>query len=376
MKISRLAFCAVIIALVLYASVVNVSVQCPVVSRMAMPKGSEILKVKPAQVCKFLSFSTIVYAQETGINQEEAFLKKMPQDILERIAEKGRPDVRGMLDRNRQGWLHPRFQMPAALYLIVAASQGSESRANDAWRAIDAVFERQTEAGNFQLGSFNGKKPGRMDDLSGVSFWLNSLCHAILVVQQSDMAAAFDERIKVLMPKIKKTAYWLADGCDELKSYDVQAANRLFHDANAFGFSGLLLNDENLKSIGRDFLEAGLKLQREDGVFMEKGGHDSGYQAVSLMLLQSYAIYFPEERLNQAIERGIKWELSRVKDNGEIEVAGNTRTGLGQEEFFGKIKDVSYESAVLAFLYYAGRTGSQDTTATAERIYKYVTLKR
>ena len=349
------------------------------VDEMARSSLKESKIVRPAYRTVIIVFaaifsSQVIFAKQN--NHEIVLLKSMPQEILEKIAQKGLPDENGMVGENRKGWLHPRFQGAATFCLIFAALEKREKQALAAWQAIESVFELQTDQGNFQSGSFQGKEPTRIDDLSGVSFWLADLCHALLVVRESELAPVLEEKIAILLPKIKKTAYWLVQGENELKRYDAQSANRLFYDSDAFAFSGLLLNDQNLMERGKEFLESALKLQSKEGVFQEYEGFDSSYQAVSLVRLQLYAIYFPEERLDQAIEQGLQWELGRIKENGEVRVSGNARTGLGQEQFLGRPKETSYEQVVLALLYYGARTNNHKAIATAEQVYKFATKNK
>lgn len=303
---------------------------------------------------------------------EVEIINSLPREIISRIAGTGRPDANGMVGKNRNGWLHVSFQRGAMLYLSVASSYADEKRTKDAWRAIDAAFRKQTPEGNFLSGEFKGKKPSLGDDLSGTSFWLGELCHTILIVRESKLEPLFEDRINELLPKIQKTADWLARNKDTLLAYDCHAPNRLFFDAQAFGFSGILLNNDDLKQLGKEFADAGLRLQRNDGVFLEKGGHDSSYQAVALLKLQYYAIRFPCGSFEDAINRGTEWEMGRIKPNGEVDVSGNTRTGLGQEKFMGRAKDVNYSEVILSLLYYSARTGNKKASETAENIYQYV----
>ncbi len=308
-----------------------------------------------------------------GTNTEATILKKMPDEIIERVALAGRPDEMGMVGRNRENWIHVVFQRHAMLYLEVAAIRGDKRRVDDAWRAIDVAFDRQTRIGNFEIGHYKGLKPTRLDDLSGVSFWIAHLCHAIIVLNQSDLSKTYTERVEILLPKIKKSISWLYEGRRELYEYDSEAPNRLFFDALAFGLSGILLDDEELKKIGKQFAQEGLKLQREDGVFLEKKGHDSSYQAVALLRLFYYGSSFPDAEISRAIKRGIEWEINRVKSNGEVDVSGNTRTGLGQEQFLGRPKDVDYKEVILSLLYYGVSMNDENAVDAAIRVFQYYT---
>lgn len=287
-------------------------------------------------------------------------LRKMPVEQLSRLAFIGRPDEKGLVGRNRDGWLHARMQASGAFYLAAAAAIANPKAADDAWRTVDAAFEHQTPEGNFQVGAFLGKLPTASDDLVGVSFYLADLCHALLVVQDSLLADSFRPRIEKLKPKVERAVRWLSQGKDKLEEFNADAPDRLFVDAQAFALAGVFLKDDELRRLGKHFLDLGLKHVRADGVIVEKDGHDSSYQATSLLRMQVYSIYVPDEQLSAAIDRAAAWERGRIKANGEVDVTGNTRTGLGQEKFLGRDKNVNYPDVVLALFYYGVRTDKKD----------------
>src|SRR5712671_5222404 len=71
-------------------------------------------------------------------------LRKMPVESLSRLAFIGRPDDKGLVGRNRDGWLHARMQASGAFYLAAAAALANPKAADDAWRTVDATFDHQT----------------------------------------------------------------------------------------------------------------------------------------------------------------------------------------------------------------------------------------
>lgn len=309
---------------------------------------------------------------QAGTQTQAELLAAMPREIIDTLAGSGRPDKNGLVGTNRrEGWIHAALQRGAMLMLSVGAARGDKAVAEDAWRAIDAVFSRQKPEGNFESGSFQGRTQSRGDDLSGTSFWLSELCEALLVVRESPLADQFKERIDALLPKIRSAAHWLAAGEAELARGDSKAPNRLFFDAKAFGFAALLTDDDSLMPAGERFFEAGLKMQREDGAFDERGGGDTSYQAVNLLKLQVLALRFPQKRLSEVVSRGMKWELARILPTGEVSTAENTRVRPGGESFLGHEKAVNYGEVVLALLYYSASTGDKQAADAAARSFKF-----
>ncbi len=288
-------------------------------------------------------------------------LKKIPDEFITRIGG-ALPDKNGFVGHNHSGFKGSAFQRGATLTLAIAAARGDRKRAEDCWRAVEATFARQKEAGHF------GDPP------TSVAFWLCELCRSLLVVQQSPLAKDYQDRIANLLPKLRKAADWLATQQAALIKADGDTPNRLLFSAEAFGFAGILLQDEKLVAAGKDFLNRSLKLYRdEDGVFLEHGGGDSSYQAVNLLRLQEIVIHFPDPKLEAAIRQGMKWELARIAADGTVSTEGNTRVRPGGEKFMGTEKQVNVGEITLALLYFHLRTGDAEALAAAQRVRSHYT---
>lgn len=287
-----------------------------------------------------------------------ALLKQMPEQLLDR-AGGAYPDRDGMVGHNRGGFKASAFQRGATVKLTIAAARGDKPRAADCWRAVEAAFAHQRQEGHFG------------DPASSVAFWLCELCRSLLVIQQGPLAGDYQERIDALLPKVRRAIDWLAGQRKVLLKEDGHTPNRLFFDAEAFEFAGLLLKDDKLITIGKDFLSRGMKLYRdEDGVFLEHGGGDSSYQAVCLLRLQEIVLHFPDARIEAAIRKGVQWELGRIGLDGTVSTAGNTRVRPGGEKFLGQEKQVNIGEITFALLYYHARTGDTNALAAIERMHK------
>ena len=296
--------------------------------------------------------------------QQLAVLEKMPKELL-RYTGGARPDADGLVGHNRGEFKSPEFQRDAMRYMIRAIVRQDRKGIDDGWRAIDATFRRQTEKGNFgQRGTPHGGP-------SAVAFWLADLDQAILVLRESKFGPEYKERIDRLALAILKAARWLAQPRyqERLKHDDADAPNRLLFDALAFGLSGVLADDAELKRTGRRFVDLALsRFRPADGVFLEKGGADSSYQAVATLNLQVWSLYFPDKDVETAIDQAVRWELGRIAGDGRVDVTGNTRTGLGQERWMGREKGVNLSEITLCLLYYYARTGDRPSLEAARRI--------
>jgi hypothetical protein len=84
-----------------------------------------------------------------------------------------------------------------------------------------------------------------------------------------------------------------------------------------------------------DAVKAGIALQHQTGYFRERGGFDVSFHGEALVYLLRYydhaATAEMRRFLDAPIRRALVWLESRVQPTGVIAVAGNTRSGFGQE---------------------------------------------
>jgi hypothetical protein len=319
----------------------------------------------PSSLIPYLSSLILLFCLPASA-QEFSLLQRMPPDLL-RYTGGARPDADGMVGYNRgpEGFKSPEFQRGAMHYMVRAIVRGDRRCTAEGWTAIDATFRYQTEEGGFSRPGAPHGGP------SAAAFWLADLGQAVLVLRESELAAEYKDRIERLVPKIHKAARWLAKPPyrQRLERDDAEAPNRLLFDALAFGLSGLLADDAQLRQMGRHFVDLAMAQYRPaDGVFLEKEGGDSSYQAVAALKLQVWTLHFPDETLEAAIGRAVRWEIGRVGRDGQIDITGNTRTGFGQERWMGHEKGVNLSEITLCLLYFHARTGDPRALAAAQRI--------
>ena len=94
--------------------------------------------------------------------------------------------------------------------------------------------------------------------------------------------------------------------------------------------SGQEIRDTGLTSKGQQLLQWVLSVQRENGVFPERGGHDSHYQAISVLALANLYTHTHSDdirmKLHSVLKTGLEWLQSRISARGFINDRGNTRT--------------------------------------------------
>ena len=295
---------------------------------------------------------------------EYALLQKIPKSVLDHIAFDAKPDANGAMQANVTGWTSVVYQRIAIPSIWTGAVENDPSKIDEAWPAVDLAFSHQRGDGSFAMA---GGKPMPPTDMS---FWLEALCHSILVLQESPQHEHYAARIAALRPKIRSAVKWLHrdENLATLLRGDILDVNRLLIDATAFLTTSLVLDDASLRPTGTSFLREALKHQLPDGTFLEIGGFDSSYQSVSLLHGTYYALRSDDSALRAALERALRLELSSINSSGVVDISRNTRT-RGQEQVAGHPKTPDYRSIILG-LYYSGLyLGNDRAVRTAASVY-------
>jgi biotin operon repressor len=300
---------------------------------------------------------------------------------LEVIARPGaNVDAAGLLNENRRfGRMYsPRFQLGGGAALRVGIHQDNPAMARAGFRAIAAGSRAIAADGevvsflppNAPVGA--ELRPG--DRASGAAFYLSDACTGLLVLEASpraDEVASAAQRAAVLAA-MGRAISWLARNSDPLLAVDRAAPNRLLYDALAFQSCGALVGDAHGMAQSRTFVAAALAQLRDDGVFVEQGGHDTSYQAVSVRLALDVLLsgYTGEDAaaLQGAWLNGARWLSGRIMADGRIDSSGNTRTCGGGESFLGRRKRVSPPSVYAALIYAAELSSDGDLRGAAGRL--------
>jgi hypothetical protein len=304
--------------------------------------------------------SLMAHAAEPNRTAEYELLKKMPTSMLEEMM----PAQVGTIVMGRGG----------CRYLLAAVELGTEERANDAWKSIEAMFATQVEDGGFAGGGKPGDLPITVYSIrvENAYFFLQELGRAFLALQASPLEPAFRDRIAELRPKLRKTCDFIQRGYATILPKVGHTANRLVIAAKAFGLCGLLLDDEQMQDSARKLVKLALERRDDEGVFLERGGRDSSYNAVVILMGQHLSISLPNPELDAAIEKAMRWQRTRIKPTGEIEIEGNTRTGTGKElAGSGHIKQVNYREVAEALWYYGMLHNEPETVHLAEQVHDW-----
>jgi hypothetical protein len=214
-------------------------------------------------------------------------------------------------------------------------------------KQLEWGFARMKEDGSFDCD----------DAFHSASFLVETTAHSILLIEASPMAGRFQTRVDALKKPLLKCALWMASPVNFRAAENQRIyGHRRFLVGCGLMQSALIHDHEELRRVALYFIQDGIRLQRQDGAFPEKGGHDSSYHAVALIYLQRLLLVTPEEfqqpSWHLAAQSGNAWLASRIDPQGVVSVKGNTRTGSGQEVGrTGTVKKVNRPEVAMALLY-------------------------
>jgi hypothetical protein len=277
----------------------------------------------------------------------------------------------GAVGRNQSSFSDVAAQRDVLWLTMRGLAEDNKALLDASMRALEYAFRHQTREGNFR----NGRGVSAVKAVGVDAFFIQAYARIQLFISASPYSREFAPRFAALRPKLGRALTWLRNNRNELYRQDRYATNRLFFDGIAFGLGAQLTGDAASSAIAEEFIKAALANQSADGSFNEHHGYDSSYQAVSILNMGALMTHLDNQqiidRLQSPFDRAVAWQRTRIKQSGEVVVTGNTRTGLGQETFLGKEKEVNYPEVALSLLYVSYLRQDPSALALGERVIKY-----
>lgn len=308
------------------------------------------------------------------VNEYE-LLRRLPPELSFALMNQGEPDEQGFVGvhRDLKLWLQAGRQRNGCWYLIGAIIANDRARAKRAWTSVEATFARQEADGGFEATQQPNRDrlPTHPEKVETAFFYLQELGHALLILRDSPLAPQFHDRMEALRPRLLRAMEYLNAGYDVIVPKVGHTANRLLIAAKAFGLCGVYLGHEPSLGKARELVRLALERRDAEGVFLEAGGRDSSYNAVSLLFGRALWFHLPDPELGAALDRAMVWQLSRIRPDGTVMADGNTRTGLGQEKgLFGGTKNINKREVALALCFHGLVHDDPALIALAARVFE------
>lgn len=212
------------------------------------------------------------------------------------------------------------------------------------------------------------------DAFHSAGFLVESTSRSLLLIAASPFSSDFTAETGALLPPLLTCARWLASPANfrAAESQRVYTHRRFLLGCGLMQCS-LLADQPALRRAALYFIQDGIRLQRHDGAFPEKGGHDSSYHAVAMIYLHRILNITPpadrDPAWSGAADRAATWLLARIDADGRVSTKGNTRTGAGQETTrSGAIKGVNHREIAHALLGHHHRLGQPGLPELATKV--------
>jgi hypothetical protein len=276
-------------------------------------------------------------------------------------------------DRTHQGRWYIEEQRRGDVAIAAGIAHNDTGAIDRGMKAFEWGFRQQGPDGSFDC----------RDAFHSTSFFVESVAHSCLLLQQSPFADKYRAQIGAMKPKLRAAARWMVDPKNRLPGEVKNApyAHRRYLVAAALGQTGVLCKDQRLVDVSKEFIWEGIALQAPEGYNPEKGGHDASYHALGVVLALRYyttvADRATRDALKPMLHRAIAWLATRITPDGDIDPTGNTRTGNEQEkDRAGKAKGLNYGYAFRAFEYWSMISGDESYHQLAKRVADFDALQK
>ena len=277
---------------------------------------------------------------------------------LYRLSASDNFDADGAAGANRKGYRWIEEQRQGAEWVLRGRVQGRSDWVERGWKQLDWGLARQQGDGDF----------GSKDPFHSTSLFIEALARSCIL----DPDGANDTRLEGLT----RGAHWLMRVDIEGRGTqgNLPYTHRRYILAAAFGQAAHVTRIATFGTKAVEWARQGLALQRPDGTNPEKGGYDSGYQMVGVLMSLRYLPVCTDPQLRAQlramVQTAVAPELARLRPDGRIDAAGSTRIEK-EHARSGKVKEVPYAEIMQALVYGAQAVPRPDWVEPAQRIAGY-----
>jgi len=315
----------------------------------------------------FFLMPVVAWAGDFGLVVSDGFKevvntpRRVPADWRECS---GAVSVNKEWEKTGKGMWYVEMQRDGGRWVQAGLAHGNRETVEWGLKQLRWGFSRMREDGSFDCD----------DAFHSASFLVEATSHSILLIDESPFADELKEQVDELKGPLLRCALWMISPANfrAAESQRIYAHRRFLLGCGLLQ-CGMIHRHAEVMRVATYFIEDGMRLQRPDGVFPEKGGHDSGYHAVALIYLQRLILTAPDDLRHgawrESADRGMKWLLGRIDESGEVKVAGNTRTGGGQEVGrTGVVKQVNLPEVATSLFYGGALSGDAKFEALARKV--------
>lgn len=326
----------------------------------------------------FVLAASVVFGGKARWQSEYDMLMTLPAGLMPSLLV-SEPDTNGLIGYHKEvgKWHQAGMQRGGARHFLGGVLAGDIERMERGWMSIEATFARQKENGDFLVVPRDFDRGPRTFDIRVETnyFYLQACMQALLVLRDSPYAPRFHHRVEALKPKIARAADFIMSGKEGIVAKVGHTANRVFIAAKALGLAGVYLGNADYIAESKRLSAIALTLVDDEGVFLEGGGRDSSYNAVSVLFGQIVELYLPDPAFEAGMRRAVDWQLTRITGDGDVLAAGNTRTGPQGELTQGGTggpKKINRREVAVALIYHGLMYDRPEATAAGMRVVEWM----
>jgi hypothetical protein len=269
-------------------------------------------------------------------------------------------------DQSHEGKWYIELQRPGGDLIDGGVATNNTDAIARGLKIIRWGFDQQQSDGGFDCD----------DAFHSTSFFVESTAHALLLMHDAGYDSQFQSDVDWIKPRLLAAAEWMERPDIETvgKEHNAPYTHRRYLVGDAFGETGVLLDDPALIRHSEGYIEDGLSLQTPKGYNPEKGGYDVSYNAVGLWYAERYysevAHGALKSRLYAMLSKGVAWEASRINPDGSVMTEGDSRVGGDDPERdrTGATKVVAFGQVFRALDYWSLISGQPQYEQIAEKV--------
>ena len=326
-----------------------------------------------------LALARDYFAELTTFDARIATLQSLDPLLISLYRMRGKPNTAGAFSRNHPVYSSVAFQHYALDFIIYAIASDNIEYLHMGVAGIQYGFKKQGLNGSFAFGPHYRRKSDFGAQLRHAALFLSAAALSFQIINHSKHRHRILKSLVEFRLYLQRSMKWLARHDMKLFLYDQDSAYHLMNESLLFTVCGEIFQDPAMTKRGQIFLDITLELQRQDGAFLELNGHDSGYQASTIISLLYYLLFVQQgndfNKILRAIALGIRWEKSRILPSGKVNAQDNTCQVQTHSTFSGRINDINYSEVVKAFLFYNHFTADTQSRTLAQRVFRFIVAR-
>lgn len=271
-------------------------------------------------------------------------------------------------EKAKKGNWYIEYQRVGAEAIVMGVVQKDTDAIDRGIKIFNWGFEQQQKD-----GSFNHRA-----NFHSTAFFVEAVARSILILEASEYKQKYKSITDQFKPKLLLSAKWMAKPEIEKSGIELDSpyTHRYYLNACALGLTGILMAEPTLIIQANSYVIKAISMQDKIGFNPEKGGSDTGYHALGLVLSARYRTVVADDDLRQQLkvmgDKATQWMVSKLKANGNIDESSNTRTGgFGENGYDGKRKITPYFNIFRGISYWGQILSNDVYNKSAEKVFGF-----